>query len=448
MRQEYKAVRLELTKRRLATAFRNPLVLVRDQSGGALALVAFILPVIAGFAGLGVDLTHWYSQRRAMQNMADGAAIAATHAVMAGANASAVADAAAAGAAENGWSAAEGFTVQTFAPPEAGLYPGLAQAAEVRIGRAVPLYFLGVLGVQPVSVTARATAAAVNNGPQCVIALDPSADRAVNFTGSSTVNLGCGVASNSSSSEAIYVGGNATLTANPAQAFGDIYVGNSATLVTQSPVQPYSQRVEDPYDDVIMPVSPATCTYTNFWVQTNDDYTSPPLQPGRYCGGLRISGTADLAPGTYIVADGDFELGSQAVVTGDEVTIVLTGSTPADVGNVTINGGAQVTLTPTTTGDLAGILFFQDPNADPGGVSSLGESHFNGNALVNLTGALYFPQRQVEYGGSGSSAGANCLHIVARRVKFTGSADITNDPATCAAFGVQEVNQLRVQLVE
>jgi hypothetical protein len=318
----------------------------------------------------------------------------------------------------------------------------------VRIGRPVPLYFLGALGMDPVNVTARATGAGVDNGPQCVIALDHTADRAVNFTGNSVVNLGCGVASNSSSNEAIYVGGNATLTANPAQAFGDIFVGNSATLVTQSPVQPYSQRVDDPYDDRIMPVSPASCTYNNFWAQTNDDYTSPPMQPGRYCGGLRISGTADLAPGIYIVDDGDFEIGSQAVVTGDEVTIVLTADAPDDVGNVTINGGAEVTLTPTTSGEMAGILFYQDPNADPGGTNSLGESHFNGNALVNLTGALYFPERQVEYGGSGSAAGATCLHVVARRVKFTGSADITNDPATCAAFGVEQVNQLRVQLVE
>jgi hypothetical protein len=407
-----------------------------------------MLPVIAGFAGLGLDLTHWYSERRVMQNMADGAAIAATHAVMAGADDAAVAAAAQEGAIRNGWDAAEGYTIQTFAPPQGGMYPGLVRAAEVRIGRDVPLYFLGAVGMDPVNVTARATGSGVDNGPQCIIALDHTADRAVNFTGNSSVNLGCGVASNSSSNEAIYVGGNATLTANPAQAFGDIYVGNSATLVTESPVQPFSQRVEDPYADVIMPTSPTTCSETNFWAQTGDIYLSPPLQPGRYCGGLRISGTADLAPGTYIVADGDFEIGSQAVVTGDEVTIVLTGTTPADVGNVKINGGAEVTLSPPTSGDLAGILFYQDPNADPGGTNSLGESHFNGDALVNLTGVLYFPERQVEYGGSGSAAGATCLQIVAKRVKFTGDSDITNDPAVCAAFGVQQVNQLRVQLIE
>ena len=413
-----------------------------------MAVAGIMLPVIIGFAGLGIDLTHWYAERRTMQNMADGAAIAATHAVVAGANSSAVQAAALEGAESNGWTAAKGYQIQVFAPPQSGMYPGLVRAAEVQVGRSVPLYFFGVLGMDPVPVTARATGAAVNNGPQCVIALDHTADRAVNFTGTSSVTLGCGVASNSSSNQAIYVGGNATLVANPAQAFGDIYVGNSATLVTQSPVQPFSQRVDDPYADVIMPVSPSTCTYNNFWVQTTQTYVSPPLQPGRYCGGLRVSGTADFAPGVYIIANGDFEIGSQAHITGDEVTFVLTGSSPTSVGNVVINGGAEITLTPTTTGDMAGILFYQDPNADPGGTGSLIESKFNGNALVNLTGALYFPQRQVEYGGGSSAAGASCLHIVARRVKFTGNANITNDPAVCATYGMKDVNQLRVQIIE
>jgi hypothetical protein len=115
---------------------------------------------------------------------------------------------------------------------------------------------------------------------------------------------------------------------------------------------------------------------------------------------------------------------------------------------VRINGGAEVTLTPTTTGEMAGILFYQDPNADPGGTTSLIESKFNGEAAVDLTGALYFPQRQVEYGGGASAGGASCLQIVARRVEFNGEANITNDEAVCATYGVKEVNQLRVQLIE
>src|SRR3546814_16458407 len=101
-----------------------------------------------------------------MQNMADGAAIAATHAVMAGANDAAVRAAAEEGAARNGWNVAEGYHLQVFAPPEGGMYPGLNRAAAVRVGRPVPLYFFGPLGLQPVAVTARAPGAGVDNAPQ------------------------------------------------------------------------------------------------------------------------------------------------------------------------------------------------------------------------------------------------------------------------------------------
>jgi hypothetical protein len=441
-------VRKRCTRCRPAAAIRNLRALLRDGSGGALVVAGILLPVVIGFAGVGVDLTHWYAQRRAMQNMADGAAIAATHAVMAGASQSAIRAAAQEGAVRNGWNTTEGYQLEVFSPPQGGMYPGLTRAAEARIGRAVPLYFFGAIGMEPVAVSARATGAGVNNGPQCIIALDHTADRAVTFSGNSHVALGCGVASNSSSNQAIYIAGEAILEANPAQAFGDIYVGNNASLVSESPVQPYSQRVDDPYDDVIMPVSPTTCSQTNFWAKSGESYVTPPLQPGRYCGGLRVSGTVDFAPGIYIIADGDFVIGAEAAVTGDEVTFVLTGATPTSVGNVKMNGGAEVTLTPTTTGEMAGILFYQDPRADPGGTTSLIESLFNGEAAVNLTGALYFPSRQVQYGGGASAAGASCLQIVARRVEFTGDANITNDEAVCSAFGVRQVNQLRVQLIE
>src|SRR3546814_17224574 len=139
--------------RRAAAVVREACALLRDRIGGALVVVAVLLPAVIGFAGLGVDLTHWYSERRAMQNMADGAAIAATHAVMAGANDAAVRAAAEEGAARNGWNVAEGYPLQVFAPPDGGMYPGLHRAAAVRVGRPVPLYFLAALGSPPVHST-------------------------------------------------------------------------------------------------------------------------------------------------------------------------------------------------------------------------------------------------------------------------------------------------------
>src|SRR3546814_13715476 len=103
--------------------------------------------------------------------------------------------------------------------------------------------------MQPVDVTARATGAGVDNGPQCIIALDHTADRAVNFTGTSSVPLGCGVASNSSRRQAISVGGNATLVDNPPPAFGGIVLGKNGTSMPERPLHPSSQLVARPHAD-------------------------------------------------------------------------------------------------------------------------------------------------------------------------------------------------------
>src|SRR3546814_12276510 len=112
--------------------------------------------------------------------------MAATHAVRAGANDAAGRAAAAEGAARNGWNIAEGYHLEVFAPPEGGMYPGLTRAAEVRVGRPVPLYFFGALGMQPVDCTARATGPGFDNGPQCITPLDQNAHRAATSTASNS----------------------------------------------------------------------------------------------------------------------------------------------------------------------------------------------------------------------------------------------------------------------
>ena len=67
------------------------------------------------------------------------------------------------------------------------------------------------------------------------------------------------------------------------------------------------------------------------------------LSPGTYCGGLHISGDAqiELQPGTYIIQDGKFNLtGGSATVVGDGVTLYFTG--PGGVLDVSGQGGANL----------------------------------------------------------------------------------------------------------
>ena len=56
------------------------------------------------------------------------------------------------------------------------------------------------------------------------------------------------------------------------------------------------------------------------------DYTSP-LDPGVYCGGLKIDGNSDLVlnPGVYTIKNGQLFIGSNSRVTGTGVAFYLTG---------------------------------------------------------------------------------------------------------------------------
>src|SRR6516165_5979169 len=53
-----------------------------DRRGNIAVMMAFLLPVLVGFLGLGFEVTDWYLQTRYMQNAADSAAIAAATAAV------------------------------------------------------------------------------------------------------------------------------------------------------------------------------------------------------------------------------------------------------------------------------------------------------------------------------------------------------------------------------
>lgn len=51
--------------------------LYANESGNVAVLTAFLLPAFVGTLGLGFEVSNWYLTKRAMQNAADAAAVAA-----------------------------------------------------------------------------------------------------------------------------------------------------------------------------------------------------------------------------------------------------------------------------------------------------------------------------------------------------------------------------------
>ena len=423
--------------------------LAGDCRGSILVWSAFAMPVVFGMAGLGLDTGIWFLERRVMQSAVDSAALSASLARTAGGNQTQIEAAVQASFTKSNFTLVASDILQVNAPPLTGPNTGSATAVAVIVQRKPNLLLASLVTSQTVNVRARAVSGAVIVGTHCILALDEDVDSAVEFTGTAVADLNCGVASNSSSSKAIHVGGMATLSADPAQAYGDIFVEGSATLITNSPPQPNSPRVTDPFGpqgrDLQIPLL-GTCTPVPDLSGMSGTIT---LNPGHYCGDLVIENkTVVFTPGTYIFESGNISIKAGSVVTGDGVTFILTSPIPAQVGRLEFASQSDITLTAPSTGTFAGILIFEDINAATHDGNGVAFKHtVAGGTNTTLKGAIYTPARHIEFTG-GSNASGQCLYLVARRVTITGNAVINNDPAVCESLGLESINQVRIRLVE
>ena len=81
---------------------------------------------------------------------------------------------------------------------------------------------------------------------------------------------------------------------------------------------------------------------------------------GAQSGNVNSNQTRTLNPGTYVIDGGDLSIGSQARVTGNGVTFILTSKTaannPNSIGQIKMNGGATLNLTAPSSGTYQGVL--------------------------------------------------------------------------------------------
>ena len=320
------------------------------------------------------------------------------------------------------------MTVNT--PPTSGPNAGSTDAVEVIIGQNIQRFFSSFFEDGAVMIGARAVARIRTAANACVLALSPTAPRAAQFSGSSDVNLiGCSVMSNSMAADAVRVQGSAQLSTPCIYAVGQAWVTSGATMTdaecARTGPKTGVSKVADPFEDVAMPTRPSGC-------RSNSAST---LLPGRYCGGLSLSGTVNLQPGVYYIDGGTFRVNSKANIRGNGVTFVL-----ASGARVSMNGNATVDLRAPASGAYSGILFMGDRNSSGGLRNS-----FNGTASSRMTGAIYFPTQAVEYLGNFSGLNG-CTQVVADTVEWTGSTSVKID---CSDYGMRSIvaNQV-VQLVE
>lgn len=405
--------------------------LLSSDKGNVLVIGAASLPLLLGSAAFALDTIQIALFNRQLQRAADSSAIAGAYAVSQGKD-------------------AEGAV---HADLDENHFPDLSEAEQVAVGpshgfpRTVSvrltaerlLPFMSIFNDTPTVLSADATAALVDEGEFCVISLYDGYETGIDVNGTGDLTLGCGMKTNSKSDDAVTAGGNSSVTALPIAAVGGID-GESNNFVQPTTLQPYSAPQEDPLAWVPDP-PPQSCgggggDALNLGLGLGPLEVQT-LTPGCY-ESLDIKGVATLLPGTYYINGGDVNIGAQAVVVGAGVTIVMTGP-GGEAGDLKINAGAQLELAAPSSGDYSGVLFYRDRRAEHS------EVKVSGSADLFLSGALYFPTSDIEFVGH-SGMDVRCLQLVGQRLKFRGSANITNECPENS--GAAAFRQTVVRLVE
>ena len=393
-----------------------------DSSGGVIAPVAIMLPILLGAAGLAVDVGAWYASKRGAQVAADAAARGGALEMKKGGSTSDIVAAARYDAALNGFGDDADAVVTVSHPPESGGYAGHSSAVEVVVQRSPQQFFSQFIFPASFTVEARAVAS-LSADDTCIWALEPD-EPGFTIVGTADVAVECGIRINSADPEALRQTGNSSVTASSIRITGGYSGGN---------LEPEPQTGVSPAPDPLAHLSPpshAGCDFPNkFKVNGNGSET---LSPGVYCGGIQINGgaTVTLEPGTYILRGGSFTGNGSSTITGSGVTIYLDEDATIDLTATTLD------LSAPTSGDFEGILFYHDRNAPPATVDKIA-----GNARLDLDGALYFPSTQLDMRGN-SSAGFPNPTIVARALRFVGTSQLGGGGSD------EDAEVLTVRLVE
>jgi hypothetical protein len=396
--------------------------LISSERGNVLVVGAASLPLMLGAVALTVDSVNMTLAKRQLQRTADSGALAGAYAI--------VQNQPVPGAVNRDLLLNQDLPLKTRAvenAPQAGPNMNDPQAVRVILTADRRTPFMAMFNSRIPVIRAEATAAVIFNGQFCMVSLEEGNSTGVTFTGSSIVDLGCGVATNSRATNAVSCGGSTTVIASPIAAVGGVPVCAGYAAGTRR--MPFSARQADPFARLPVPdISNMDCT-RQIRIQPNDPLTT--AQPGCYRN-IDIKGRVNLAPGVYYVdgsAGGEFGAGSQAIASGDGVTIVLTSKTPtiaSTIAKVNINGGAQLNLKAPKTGVFGGVLMYQDPRAAVGNTVQI-----NGNSLTSYEGGFYFPKAYMTFNGN-TGMNTECLQLVGRRLTFSGNSRVSN---TCPEDG-------------
>ena len=379
----------------------------RSDDGGQVAVIFALamLPVVIG-VGAAVDYSRANNGRSALQAALDSAVLAA--AIDNSSNWLQVAT-----NTYNGNVNAKGGTLGTVSfTYQNSIYSGVANSTSTTA-------FMGVIGIKSMPIQVKA-AAITTKIPLCMLGLNAFDKGAFDMNGNAKLNAPtCAVQANTTDGKGMTQEGNPTAIA---QYFG-VAGAHTGTGYSTTPKDGAGQ-VADPYASIPFPAYSA-CGNNPKGMDINGGTTV--LDPGTYCGGIRIKGGASvtLNAGIYVMVDGAFQVDGASTVTGTEVTIAFTG----DDATLRLWGNSTLNLTSPTSGTYANFQFFQNPNDDKGrgawvSIGGNGNNSADGSKAT-WDGVAYFPTQNFwVYGNPTVNVNSPTLSIVAGEIWNQGNATI------------------------
>ncbi len=425
----------------------------QDRRGNALALAGAALPLVFGCAGLASDTIQWALWKRQLQRAADSAAMAGVYALVDGKDDEAAVDS------DLETNNHTGITLldKDVTNPTVSPY---TNAVRVRLEIQKKLGFSSLFLSDAPVIAVEATAAVVDMGSYCVVALNNTTTPSIQINGNISLNMGCGIISNStsmsasSSAAAISANGNShSVVAEPVAAVGTVPNLNGTTSEASFQLKqsdPYAGK----YPTAIPPALEADCKTLNQHIGAANTTTTvggevyKVINPGCYKqigngnGSYAFSTSGDriaLNPGTYYINSADFAIGANSKIIVNSavgtqgVTIILTGASP---GVVNVSSNATVKLRAPSSGTYSKMLFIQSATATASSIIS-------GNSSSTYDGAFYFPKTQVNYSGNAADT-FKCAMIVGYIVQFSGTSNVQNNTTGCNAATKVTVDKVRL----
>ena len=364
----------------LPEKLRRLVRMIGDTSGNVALTAALSMPVVLAGGAIAIEMSQATQTQTRLQGIADTASIAAARELRLG-NATPetiirVAQNHVAAAAAN---IELDYTFNAAVSSDRrNVTINLSARTAAGIGAAI--------GLANTDVAVSSTAQVLGGAPVCAVALNGRDPYAIDLEKLARVEANqCAVYSNSGAANGLEARDGATLTSAFTCSSGG-YRGNSSSFapapVTDCPVFP------DPLAARPAPVF-GGCDPAKQNLIISDTY----LTPGVYCGGFSVNKNVivTMQPGIYIIKDGPIGLQKGARLQGTDVGIYFTGET----AGLAIKKDSSLALSAPKTGEMAGLLMFQDRNV----VADNVKFEISSDDASVLLGTIYLPRGILYLGG-------------------------------------------------